>query len=373
VQQLHEYDDAFAKFFDRLAADGINKSNTLFAVTVDEGDHFVGGFSNDGSWSHTYCDVTDGQSCPANQIGEVTLNLNSVLPPGEPPYSIHFDSAPTVYVTGNPPRRDPAVRQFERDVGVAKAIDPYIDPSTPTPVAVALADPVGEKALHMVNSDPQRTPTFTLFGNGDFFITTTNTNCPDSAHRVPDCIDYHFAWNHGSIQPDIATTWVGLVGPGVRSSGIDSTTWTDHTNVRPTILNLLGLKDDYVLDGRVLIEDLYAWAVPQALIAHRETARRLGAVYEQLNASFGDFAMNLLTASTRALKSGSSSDDSQYEAIESQISSLTDQRDALASQIKGALNAAAFGGQPLDEQQAKDWIDQANALIAQAKALAAGP
>ena len=41
-QQLKDYDDAFAKFFDRLAADGINKSNTLFVFTVDEGDHFVG-------------------------------------------------------------------------------------------------------------------------------------------------------------------------------------------------------------------------------------------------------------------------------------------------------------------------------------------
>src|SRR3989454_1613966 len=46
--QLAAYDDAFGKFYDRLAADGINKSNTLFVVTVDEGDHFAGGVSNDG-------------------------------------------------------------------------------------------------------------------------------------------------------------------------------------------------------------------------------------------------------------------------------------------------------------------------------------
>ena len=42
VQQLKDYDNAFAKFFERLAADGINKSNTLFVFTVDEGDKFVG-------------------------------------------------------------------------------------------------------------------------------------------------------------------------------------------------------------------------------------------------------------------------------------------------------------------------------------------
>src|SRR5204862_324464 len=42
IQQLQNYDLAFQRFFDRLAADGINKSNTLFVFTVDEGDHFVG-------------------------------------------------------------------------------------------------------------------------------------------------------------------------------------------------------------------------------------------------------------------------------------------------------------------------------------------
>ena len=53
----------------------------------------------------------------------------------------------------------------------------------------------------------------------------------------------------------------------------------------------------------------------------------------------------------------------------SSIASLTAQRDALASQIRAALNAAAFDGQALNEQQAKGWIDQANTLIQQAKEL----
>src|SRR3989475_370397 len=48
-QNLRNYDEAFDKFFARLAADGINKSNTLFIVTADENDHFVGvGPSNPG-------------------------------------------------------------------------------------------------------------------------------------------------------------------------------------------------------------------------------------------------------------------------------------------------------------------------------------
>jgi len=372
--QLATYDDAFAKFFDRLATDGITKANTLFAITTDEGDHFAGGTGTpqpDGSlaYSHTFCNVTAGQSCPSNQIGEVTLNLDSVVPAGEPGHQIHFDSSPTVYVNGQPGRTDAAVRKFERDVGVATAIDPYVSPSTPTPVAVALADPIGEKALHMVNSDPQRTPTFTLFGNPDFFITTSNSNCPDKDHKAADCINPGFAWNHGDIQPEIANNWLGLVGPGVEALGTDST-WTDHTNVRPTILELAGLKDDYINDGRVLIEVLTDKAVAQSLRAHRETLLRLGAVYEQVNASFGQFGLDLLKASTTAVKSGSATDDSTYTSIEASIGGLTTQRDALAGQIKAALSAAAFDDQALNEQQAKAWIAHAQSLLDQADALA---
>ena len=43
VTQLNAYDKAFGKFFARLAKDGITKDNTLFVITADENDHFVGG------------------------------------------------------------------------------------------------------------------------------------------------------------------------------------------------------------------------------------------------------------------------------------------------------------------------------------------
>ena len=48
------------------------------------------------------------------------------------------------------------------------------------------------------------------------------------------------------------------------------------------------------------------------------------------------------------------------------------ERDALATQIKTALGAAAFAGQALNEQQAKAWIDQAQSLLDRAAALKAG-
>jgi hypothetical protein len=366
--QLKAYDDAFAAFFDRLKNDGIDQSNTLFMVTVDEGDHFAGGIGTvqpDGSlgYNHANCSWTTTPSCPANQIGEVNLNIKAKLPAGTPSFQVHRDSAPAFWVNGQPARTNATLRTMERNVFGMQSIDPYLNP-TPQPVFDRIADAVGEKTLHMVTSDPARTPSFTAFGDPNYFVTDAGPSCGSNP-----CIDYHFAWSHGDVQTDIANTWVGFVGPGVAQRGIDSDTWTDHVNVRPTILSLVGLKDDYGHDGRVLFEALTTKATPQALIAHRETVRRLAAVYEQVNAPFGQFAMDALTASTRAIRS---SDESVYNGIETSIENLTNQRDALASQIKAAFDAAAFNEQALNEQQAKNWINQAQSLLNQAAALA-GP
>jgi hypothetical protein len=372
-QQLADYDAAFATFFQNLAQHGIDKSNTLFVFTVDEGDHFagVGTAQPDGTFTYTHATCTNLSACPANQIGEVTTNIKALLAPdyapaAVPAFDIHFDDAPTFYVNGQPGPTDPAVRTLERNVGTLTSLDPYVRDGNGVAQTVnltqRLADPVEEQALHMVNADPKRTPTFTMFANPDYFFQTFNAfGC------AAQCVSPGFAWNHGNFQPEIGNTWVGIVGPGVQNNGIDSTTWTDHTNLRPTILALLGLKDDYVQDGRVLIEALDTKATPQSLIAHRETVRRLGDVYEQLNASFGQFAMDTLTASTKALQS---TDDSVYTAIESSIQSLTNLRKPLALHIEMALNAAAFDGQALNEQQAKQWIDQAQSLLDQAHTLA---
>src|SRR5205085_5130666 len=186
------------------------------------------------------------------------------LPSGTPTFSMRRDSSPSVYVNGQPAPTDSSVRKMERDVLGLNAIDPYVDP-TPKPVFQQIADPVEERTLHMINSDPARTPTFTPFANPDYFVTDVNPSCGSNP-----CIDYHFAWSHGDIQTDIANTWVGFVGPGVKQNGIDSSTWTDHTNVRPTMLELLGLKDDYGHDGRVLIEGLDKSALPNTLFEHQK-------------------------------------------------------------------------------------------------------
>ena len=370
VQQLKDYDNAFAKFFDRLAADGINKSNTLFVFTVDEGDHFVGDQPTPAG-----CDGVN-VACNYNRVGEINGDLRRMVRTqfGDTTnFTVHSDDAPNVYITGNPGQTDPTTRTLEREMGQLSWLNPYTN-AVQNNIMVALADKTEMKTLHMVTSDPFRTPTFTPFADPDwFFFATGGANCatPAECAFIPPRSSQSFAWNHGDIQDEIASTWVGMVGPGVKTDP-NYTGWTDHTDVRPTMLTLLGLKDDYQTDGRAVVEPLFDWAVPQTLRAHRETLLRLGEVYKQVTASFGSFAMYTLVASTKALASGSSTDDSTYTTIEGKIADLTTQRDALMAQIRTGLNNAQFAGQALNEQQAKGWIASAQSLIDQAKALAAG-
>jgi hypothetical protein len=363
VAQLKAYDNAFAEFFDRLADDGITKDNTLFVFTNEEGDRFVGSQPTPAG-----CDgVTT--PCSYSQIGEINGNLTGQLATQQgitTPFTVHSDMAPTVYLTGNPTRTAPVTRAFERAVGKLTAVSPYT--SQTDTMTAALADPVGMKTLHMVTADPQRTPTFTMFADPNYFLFTGAQNCSLPCIFVPAPSNFTFAWNHGGIAPEIAMTWLGMVGPGVRAVGQDNETWADHTDGRPTMLSLLGLEDTYAHDGRVLIDQLEAWAVPQSLRAHRETLRRLGEVYKQLNAPFGSFAMDALAASTSALES-ESANDATYTCIENQIESLTNTRDALASQIRAALDGASFRDAAVNEQQAKGFVAQAQSLISQAKTL----
>jgi hypothetical protein len=106
VQQLRDYDTAFANFFARLAAHGIDKSNTLFIITVDEGDHFVGG-------TPTPVDC-DGVNMPCdwtNQVGEISANIDTLVQhqfpslfasflasTGANAFTVHGDDAPTFYL-----------------------------------------------------------------------------------------------------------------------------------------------------------------------------------------------------------------------------------------------------------------------------------
>ena len=224
-----------------------------------------------------------------------------------------------------------------------------------------MADPVEMQLLHMITGDPARTPTFIYFGNADYFFTTSGS--PDFFQNSG------FAWQHGDFQPDIVTSWLGLVGPGVLNLGIDNQTWASHADTRPTIMALTGLQDDYTTEGRVLLEDVLPGALPQSLRAHHETLIRLGQVYSQVNAPVGQLGLDTLKVSTKALAS-TSPGDSTYTTLENKLMSFGQQRDDLALKINALLVGAEVKGQAINEQQAKDLIAQGQSLLAQVHAAA---
>ena len=159
-----------------------------------------------------------------------------------------------------------------------------------------MADATEQRLLHMTTADPLRTPTFTAFADPDYFLFAGAPNC------TAPCVSVNpaFAWNHGDFSPDINVTWLGVAGPGVRHLGVTRDVWSDHTDIRPTILALLGLRDDYRSDGRALWEFVEPSVLPRGLRGHRSTLDALGAVYKQLNACVGEFGSNTLAAATTA-------------------------------------------------------------------------
>jgi len=69
------------------------------------------------------------------------------------------------------------------------------------------------------------------------------------------------------------------------------------------MLSLVGLKDDYAHDGRVLFEALAHHALPGSLRAPRDTLSDLAQAYKAIYAPLGELGIRTLTGiSTTALK-----------------------------------------------------------------------
>jgi hypothetical protein len=288
---LRAYDHAFGAFFDRLAADGITPANTLFVFTADEGDHFVGGRP-----SPANCDWIK-VPCTYAQIGEIDAFIDRLLKAETgvtTPFSVHSDSAPTVYLKGNPGQFDPAT--FGLAVSMSELIATNPITNKQDQLAAAFADRTTMKLLHMIAQDPARMPSFTMFGGPDHFFEAApqGNTCDSSANCVVEAPA--FAWNHGDIQPDIITTWLGMAGPGVRRLGVPRKVWSDHTDIRPTLLDLVGLQDDYVHDGLPLYE--FTNSKGSDSDARSEAAR----LYRQLNAPVGEFGLGVVRLITQAIE-----------------------------------------------------------------------
>jgi hypothetical protein len=358
VQQLAAYDDAFNKFFTRLANDGITSKNALFIVTSDENDHFAGGPpTNPGcDGVTTPCLYTAGTSGP-NTIGEILANIQFLLGQEDPtlnftntPFDIHFDMAPVFYISGQPARDTAIVRQFEHDAANLIAVNPRTG-NTDT-LTRYLADPVELKLLHMITADPLRTPSFVMFGDPDYFF---QTFVPNGAPEVG--VNPSFAWNHGGVAPEINNTWLGLVGPGVQNKGVDGGVWSDHTDIRPTLLSLVGLTDDYQSQGRVLAEDLDHSVLPKS-VANSSSFVQLASAYKRITAPVGELGLASLKISTKAI----AGDEATYNRLENQLLFITYLRNHVADEMLEALTAAEFQGKPINQLEANELILESNAL-----------
>jgi hypothetical protein len=368
VQQLAAYDDAFGKFFTRLANDGINPSNTLFILTADENDHFAGGPPLNAACDgvKTRCTYTPGSSGP-NTIGEILTNIQALLGQEDPtldftktPFDIHFDMAPVFYLSGQPARRTAVARQFERDAAALTAVNPRTG-KTDT-LTRFLADPIELKLLHMITDDPLRTPTFVMFGDPDYFF---QTFVPNGSPNVS--VNPSFAWNHGGVAPEINNTYLALVGPGVKNRGLTDSVWSDHTDIRPTLLSLVGLKDDYQSQGRVLAEDLHRWALPDGVEDSGDEFVELAHAYKRINAPVGELGLASLKISTAAL----AGNDDTYSDLEGRLQFITAVRANLAAKMLDRLTDAEFHGKRISGGEERALVLQANALVEYVEGLAA--
>jgi hypothetical protein len=278
-------------------------------------------------------------------------------------FSVHSDDAPTVYINGNPAPTDAVTRTMEHDLDALVATNPMTGKTDK--LSKLLADRAEMKLLHMVTSYPARTPTLTMFGDDNYFFANASGG---ACVNQTDCIFVGpgFAWNHGDFQRDITRTWVAMVGPGVQRLGRHDTVFSDHTDVRPTLLALLGLKDSYVHDGRVLSEWMEQRALPSAIRQSRENFNELAEVYKQLNAPLGELGRASLVYANRSVTGV----DTAYARYLAKISDITNQRDSLAGAIKTVLNAAAFGNQSVDERSEHGLGRRARELIDLVKDLA---
>jgi hypothetical protein len=388
------YDKAFATFFDRLAKDGINASNTLFVVSAEENDHFVGANTLRASKpSPANCDgVTVACNYTANQVGELQANLPLLLQKergNTTPFAVEPQGA-AMYVTGNPGPSDAALRQLERDSAALTANNPFSGTNGETLVNYQ-AGKVGQRILHLQTADPGRTPSYTIFPKPDYFFDATFPRCGASTNPASDCISVfqRFAWDHGYYSPDIDITWAGFAGPGVERGGLvgpdpshgptataagqnglptltvpqaSTGPWAEEADIRPTMLSLLDLRDDYLSDGAVI-----------TVVTARHDDDKiadLAAAYRQLNSSVGAFGTFALIADSAALAS-SSAGDGTFNRVEAALTALADQRDALAQNIKETIAPDDHGHfHPSPVVMELETV-QANALIFAAEQLAA--
>src|SRR5260221_523762 len=104
---------------------------------------------------------------------------------------------------------------------------------------------------------------------------------------------------------------------------------------------LLGLKDDYGHDAPALVEHIDPQVLPDELGEDVHNFELLARAYKQINAPVGNFGLNSLLVSTKALNANDPGDGT-YTFLEGEIAALTKSRDTLSKQIVSLLEGAEF-------------------------------
>ena len=229
--QLKAYDTAFGQFFSRLKGDGIDQNNTLFVVSADEQDHFVGGPAAPSNCDGVNIPCTYTYANGSSSIGEVEGDLAQLYQQQFPAlipsasaatsgvsataiFDYHYDMAPAVSLDPYNPSNTPAFTlQLERATALLTGVNPIT--GNTDQLTLYQVGNAGLKALHMVTGDPARTTNFVMFADPDWYFQGQGP----IIQQQPN-----YAWNHGGVAPEINLTWVGMVGPGVKRAGEDDQT-----------------------------------------------------------------------------------------------------------------------------------------------------
>ena len=146
-----------------------------------------------------------------------------------------------------------------------------------------------------------------------------------------------------------------------KNLGVTGSLWTDHSDIRPTIMALTGLQDDYIHQGR---------PISQVMTATRQDLDRLADVYKQINAPVGQLSLDSIAFATRATLSNSAGDQTYIDA-DAQIAAWASQRNALAAQMIALLDTTAPGYTNHNDRGVNDLIRQGEQLLAEVHAAAA--
>ena len=234
---------AFGEFFDRLQNDGITKDNTLFVVTVEEGDHFAGTAPDDPcDGVTTPCTYTNGHVTEVNgdlqaarrhlQRGHGTsrrrtsastptwrrTSTSPAIPPATPPTSRNLEQA---------------MSRHERDEPATRAVQQNL-------VRRAGRSGRGEDAAHGhgrsgtdadVHAVRRRATSSSPRSSHDAVREQRPLELRFAPGTAPP--NQSFAWNHGGIQPEIAID-LARAGSGRESkNGDSSAAMLDRSHRRP--------------------------------------------------------------------------------------------------------------------------------------------